>query len=320
VQGYQEIINCLNCGKQLIAKDKFCSECGQKNIQPKIPFKVFISEFFQDYFTFDSRLLRSIIPLLIKPGYLTSQYTAGKRANFIPPLRVFIFTSIAFFIFFSLSTSNKGVIHIIDSLEESADSSAFQKDIPGEIEDYSVKVKVGGILGDPGEIRKAIKRMGTEAYIDSINPGASAIERYFTNKITQILISGDGKLNELFFRNSSKVVFLMLPLFAILLKLFYIRRKRFFFEHFIFSLHFHTFIFIFFLLIMLISEYIVDIPHFLSFLLIIVYFLFALKNVYLQAWSKTILKFSLILLSYILLFIPVFFIVTLLLSVIFFKA
>lgn len=53
-----------------------------------------------DYLTFDSRLFRSVVPLLINPGSITNDYLDGKRQRFIPPIRVFLFLS---FIYFGLS-------------------------------------------------------------------------------------------------------------------------------------------------------------------------------------------------------------------------
>lgn len=47
-----------------------------------------------DFFHFDSKFFRSILPLFIKPGFLTKQYIEGKRVSYIHPLRLFFFVTI----------------------------------------------------------------------------------------------------------------------------------------------------------------------------------------------------------------------------------
>lgn len=61
-------------------------------------FKQFILDFLGDYFTFDSLIIRSVKPLLFNPGFLTNEFIAGRRVRYIPPLRMFIFISVIFFL------------------------------------------------------------------------------------------------------------------------------------------------------------------------------------------------------------------------------
>ena len=61
-------------------------------------FKQFIFDFLGDYFTFDSLIIRSVKPLLFNPGFLTKEFIAGRRVRYIPPMRMFIFISVIFFI------------------------------------------------------------------------------------------------------------------------------------------------------------------------------------------------------------------------------
>jgi len=58
-----------------------------------------------DYFTFDSKLFRSLFPLIGKPGHLTNEYNKGKRASYILPLRLYVFTTFLFF--FIITVNNK---------------------------------------------------------------------------------------------------------------------------------------------------------------------------------------------------------------------
>lgn len=63
-----------------------------------VHFKQFILDFLGDYFTFDSLIIRSVKPLIINPGFLTNEFIEGRRVRYIPPLRMFIFISILFFL------------------------------------------------------------------------------------------------------------------------------------------------------------------------------------------------------------------------------
>jgi len=87
-------------------------------------------------------------------------------------------------------------------------------------------------------------------------------------------------------------MFLILPMFAFLLKLFYIRRNRLFVEHMVFTLHIHSFIF--FLLAIAFCVYMFANQKdamWVAFILQALYVFLAFKNVYKQSWIKTFIKF-----------------------------
>jgi hypothetical protein len=89
-------------------------------------------------------------------------------------------------------------------------------------------------------------------------------------------------------RNLPKVMFVLLPLYAFLLKLVYIRRKRFYVEHFVFALHLHAFMFLLFTLMLLLRN--VEVLPGLLFLWMCIYSWIAMKRVYGQGWLKTTFK------------------------------
>src|SRR3954467_15567727 len=93
-KNYRQETNCLNCGAEVTGK--FCSNCGQENLETKENFFHLVGHFISDYFHFDSQLFRSLIPLFTKPGFLTQEYWAGRRTRYIHPLRLFFFVTIVF--------------------------------------------------------------------------------------------------------------------------------------------------------------------------------------------------------------------------------
>jgi len=129
----------------------------------------------------------------------------------------------------------------------------------------------------------------------------SYLERIITARLLQINLEGEAgkkeffkKLIETFLHNIPKMLFFLLPIFALLLKLLYIRRKQFYYvDHAILSLHYFSFIF----LLLIISNFILDkifgtgIFTFLACLWMMLYLLLAMKRIYGQGWVKTILKY-----------------------------
>lgn len=87
---------CLNCGTEL--KGPFCYYCGQPDKNLLRFFPVLIRELMEDFLDLDSRFMRTMKPLLFHPGKLTRDYLDGRRFRYTPPLRLYIFTSMAFFI------------------------------------------------------------------------------------------------------------------------------------------------------------------------------------------------------------------------------
>jgi hypothetical protein len=88
---------CPNCGSGMEQEQQYCGTCGQVVIRNE-GIGGFIEQFVGDYFTFDSKIVRSLVPLLVRPGVLTDEYMKGRRARYIAPLRMFIFLSILFFL------------------------------------------------------------------------------------------------------------------------------------------------------------------------------------------------------------------------------
>ncbi|TWX51672.1 DUF3667 domain-containing protein [Colwellia hornerae] len=100
--------HCDNCHQPL--NGPFCAQCGQQAESTLKYFWVVILHLLDDIFSFDSRAVRTILPLVTRPGFLTNEYIAGKRVHYVPPLRLYLFVSIVFFItlkFFVLADSNK---------------------------------------------------------------------------------------------------------------------------------------------------------------------------------------------------------------------
>ncbi|MBD98727.1 MAG: hypothetical protein CMO34_02705 [Verrucomicrobia bacterium] len=118
--------DCFNCTKQIGIKVTFCPHCGQKNDSNNLRLKAVFHEFIENYISFDSRLGRSIVPFLFRPGLLTKEFNAGRRTMYANPFRLYILVSIFFFFVYSQFiqtfdnldfTVNGKVLNTMDSLK-----------------------------------------------------------------------------------------------------------------------------------------------------------------------------------------------------------
>lgn len=97
--------NCLNCGREL-EDFNYCPDCGQINTHKQVSLRQILKDLLGDYFTFDSKFIRSFVPLIKQPGRLTTEYIVGRRVTYILPMRLFVFTTALFFFMLALTSTN----------------------------------------------------------------------------------------------------------------------------------------------------------------------------------------------------------------------
>jgi len=107
--------SCENCHQPI--SGPFCGQCGQQAESTLKYFWVVIMHLLDDIFSFDSRAARTLFPLVARPGFLTNEYFAGRRVHYVPPLRLYLFISIVFFITlnFTVLTDNNNVLNVNDN-------------------------------------------------------------------------------------------------------------------------------------------------------------------------------------------------------------
>ncbi|MBS1946301.1 MAG: DUF3667 domain-containing protein [Bacteroidetes bacterium] len=106
---------CLNCGAGLYGR--YCHQCGQENLEPKESVWHLVDHFFRDITHFDGKFFSTVKYLLAKPGFLSLEYMKGRRASYLNPIRMYVFTSAFFFlIFFSFANTDK--IMVMDKMPE----------------------------------------------------------------------------------------------------------------------------------------------------------------------------------------------------------
>lgn len=306
-------VTCPNCGYSFDGIDNYCPNCGQENHSHHAPFKHIFIELIESLTHFDTKFLTSLKTLLFKPGLLTKDYNEDKRARYVPPVRLYVFVSFVFFFLLSLlSKSDEG--HPLRLPRATSQStSEISVDSHDTLEDSVVSRSRGPrvfVTGKEELQDSMVTALGsrtdvTTSTVDSMikarMPDAGWIEKLFMrqNIRTELGLITREAITHAFLKNIGITVFILMPIFALILKLLYIRRKRFYIEHLIFSVHYHAFVFI--ILILAYLLYKITDSDLLSVLLSLatpVYCTLALKRVYQNSWAKTILKSMLLTLTY----------------------
>lgn len=248
---YRKEKDCLNCGKTV--EDKFCPHCGQENIETKEPFLGFLIHGLAHYFHFDSKLQKSIIPLITKPGKLTNEYIAGKRASYIQPVNMYLFISLVFFLLFSVDRSSIKT-EAAKPGQSSALSSSKKTDVQIGLKD--------GFSDNTNSVMNPVD-MDLKTYTQKqqalpANKRDSWLVHYFTKKAIQLREKYGDELQEKIYETVQhqlpKMMFILMPLFALILSISFYRSRLYFIEHLIYTLHVHSFLFLLYLFIGLIGK------------------------------------------------------------------
>lgn len=311
--------NCLNCGTEVSLK--YCGNCGQENIDPDISFWHLVTHFFNDFTHFDGKFFTTLKRLITKPGVLSLAFVQGERMRYLDPIRMYIFTSFLFFlIFFSFSkfegfkgnitydNKNMEEINQLDSATFSEFTKAYNKGTPMSRDAFKVFVEK-----DKNEtVFNAGNKYRSLSQFDSLNKRGEIkgnwAEKMINRKQLEIEVKyhndQDAYLKALWDSVSHslpQMFFISLPLFALCLKLLYVRHKKIYFtQHVIYAVHLYIFTFLVLFGFMLngwLNVYIGDgLSALFIFSLIIwlgIYEYKAMRKFYRQRRLKTIIKFLL---------------------------
>lgn len=260
---------CPNCGTWV--DDHFCPRCGQRNAERLVSARRIVRESLEDQFAFDGTLPRTLAALFLRPGLLTAEYVAGRIARYVSPLRLYLLASVVFFIFVSWITNP-------DRMWEKVQPAfrEWQARHPGE-RPKVIDLKLD-TLATPAWTRPLSRRiLRRQDRVNAMDP-----------------LEGLRVQMRSFQANAPRAAFLLVPAFAGLLQLLYLRRL--YVEHFVFALHVQAFAF-------LLATASVAMPgvasrNFVLMALLLGYLLLAMKRVYRQGWPMTLLKCAAVVTAY----------------------
>lgn len=95
--------NCLNC--RYTTTERFCPNCGQENVEPKLPFGDILKETFKQILEIDGRFYKTIKLLFLKSGLVAKEYVSGKRKTYTHPVKLFFVFGALFLLAFNLTVN-----------------------------------------------------------------------------------------------------------------------------------------------------------------------------------------------------------------------
>jgi len=305
---YHKEENCLNCNYPLVGQ--YCGHCGQKAFLHKDSFGHMALHFIGDYFHYDSKFWLTIKTLLLKPGMATIEFIHGKRVKYLNPIQLYIFVTTIFFLtVFSLanSQSDDAELNKIERdriLTEVTDSLNNDTNIELGFSNTAKGSKIG--LGDWTPNEKSLFEYDSVQNTLPKNQQDGFIKKKVIRKSFKLAINQNfsEEIGKFYIKNIPKIFFILLPFFALLLKLIFFRKRTYFYvDHIIFSIHYHSFGFIVGLLFFIVGmiPYVDDYSGLLWFiylLILSIYLSVSLKQVYQSPWWKIILKQLILFIGY----------------------
>lgn len=173
--------NCPNCNHFLHSEDNFCPKCGQENHDLKVPIGHLVYELVESFTHFDTKLWNTLKAIFTRPGKITKDFLEGKRASYVPPIRLYIFVSFIFFLLVTKFNDNSLDQRIIMKDSKQMLTSKFDLE---SFYDGSFYVKNG---------LEEIKKIKLTLPFDSISLRKTLKEIYVypDNRIDSILIAND---------------------------------------------------------------------------------------------------------------------------------
>jgi Protein of unknown function (DUF3667) len=298
------LTHCENCGTPLTGP--YCAQCGQPAIDYHRSFGSLLADAADAFFNFDARFLQSFGLLLFKPWRLTNEFVEGKRARHVHPLRVYLIASVFFFLVINFLSKNahlendRSPKHSEFTLAVSSPTPIpLLAHTPAPAFSLGLSARPSPTPSVTDEDDTSIVQFDGDGKEDHSGFGGW-LEKRAKEKIGPTGDRGDLFLKTLI-QNIAPMVLCCIPLFALVLKILYVFKRRFYIEHLVFALHIHAFVFFSTLLIIGIgfllhwkapAAFTPLVCTFLGFA-VVIQLLVAIRKVYRQNWLATLFKFGL---------------------------
>jgi hypothetical protein len=257
---------CKNCDAMI--SGRYCANCGQRADVHVPSTRELVHEALEGLTHSDSRLWRTLLSLWFRPGVLTEEYLAGRRAISLPPFRLYLIISVTFFLLVSASPGLDGPFLEFDSPNPPAAVNA-------------------PLSGDSCES------------MTIFNGAHPDWDRRMRRACTEIQRDNAMTLRKNLIAALPKAMFFFLPFIAFLHMLLYWRPRRRYAEHLVFFLHLQALFFSVGIVIVVLGDLahrwhpLTGIASFFQPLLgwtLPVYTVLALRRVFENGWLKTLLK------------------------------
>ena len=316
------LTHCENCGTLLTGH--WCAKCGQPAIDYRRSFRYIVVDLLDEFLNWDSKFFRTLGLLLVRPWKLTNEFLAGHRVRYVHPLRLYLLASILFF--FAVNYWAKS-IHLqpgkLTSENRAEIAAALDKQnlTPDQRAKVERALNMANMSPEVAAIMAAKRKDTTQE--ETATPRATATSKETATPLIDFSpaknpstpfekwiethakekIGDHGTNLQLFVKTLiSNLPYMMLcciPLFALVLKLLYVRRKVFYIDHLIYALHIHSFAYLATILIILATVGLNRVASGASagWIIALLWIAFAgqiflsIRRVYRQGWFISVFKF-----------------------------
>jgi hypothetical protein len=309
---------CLNCGDT--TPGRYCRACGQRKGEVRVSMRRLVAEVLEDQLSINSALPRTLTALFLHPGRLTAEYSRGRIASFIAPFRLYLVASLIFFLVASVAsrlglsaeltlngqTPTQTAGDTTALTETSGDTLAAADTTGGDgiAAAAAPAADSAAVSGGQGRSRRPMIGVTiTDDDLDAdsidwasrIHTGIPVIDDMIAARAESMRQMEPMDAIRQIVRGTIEyapvAMFVMLPVFALLLQVMYVRSKRYYVEHFVFALHYHAFAFLIFTVIIVLPDVL---RPALLLIWLYLYLPIALKRVYGQGVPVTLVKWLVI--------------------------
>ncbi len=235
---------CGNCDAPLTGP--YCAHCGQHAHESARALGALFHDAWHVITHLDGRFWQTLRLLLLRPGQLTLEYFAERRARYVPPVRLYLVISILFFGLGSL-TRHPGPV-----LELSGDET--QKQVSAELEGIKAEARQA-----VREARQAASQVPANSATDAddgndfnfdfkdcdkMQSGIPGLQQLLRDACRRGLADHGAALKHAFVANIPKMMFVFLPLIALVMRLLYWIPRRHYVEHLVLVVHNHAALFL----------------------------------------------------------------------------
>ena len=278
---------CANCGTP--GSGKYCGSCGQRLDVHLHSVGHFVAEAAEVLTHSDSSLWKTLWPLLARPGELTREFIAGRRARYLQPFRLYLVASVLLLLATTLGDGHGGGKA---ELPASAAPAAASPSAPASVEADNAGDRV--VIDPSGNVLDV--KPGDCTHVTTDAPWMRPFIPALKGACRSIVADNGRELVHSLLRNAGRAMFVFLPLLAAFMKLLYWRPKRWYLEHLL-LLHNHAFIYLFFALLVLVTHplpagWIASLLATAAVLYSLRYLYKSMRNYYGQGRALTLLKFA----------------------------
>jgi hypothetical protein len=301
--------HCEDCATEL--HGRYCSSCGQVAVDYHRSFRHVIAEVAESFLNWDSKFTKTLGLLLVSPGWLTNQFVAGRRTRYLHPLRLYLLVSIVFFLcarFVPLGVkppdtskmTAKDRAEVAEAMKNPAIPEAVREQVLRNIAEQEKKAGNPRLLPTPAAIPPPLPVPDKEESLAGA-PNNASPRGWLKQRIREKIGPHGGNVelvSKTLRDNISTMMLFCIPLFALVLKILYLRQHRYYIEHLVYALHIHAFFYIAVLLTvfsgMAAKRWLPALEGPLLWILVlavVVQVFRSIRQVYGQSWPMTTFKF-----------------------------